>query len=334
MKVFKQYSLKPHNTFGIDVSCDQFIIVSSEDELENALEKNTDKYLLLGGGSNILFTRHYNGCVIHLQLRGIKSEKLDDDHELVTVAAGENWHQFVLWCIQNNLGGVENLSLIPGNCGAAPIQNIGAYGVELKECFQYLKAYDTHSGSWVELDLNACQFAYRDSIFKSIEKERYIITEITLKLTSNNHHLNTSYGAISDVLKQKAINTPTIKDISNTVIEIRNSKLPDPEKLGNSGSFFKNPVVPMELYEQIPKDNVPNFPVSETETKVPAGWLIEQCGWKGKRFGDAGCHKDQALVLVNYGSATGEQVIELANEIRKSVYETFGILLVPEVNII
>jgi UDP-N-acetylmuramate dehydrogenase len=254
----------------------------------------------------------------------------------ITVNSGENWHEFVLWCISQGFGGVENLSLIPGNVGTCPIQNIGAYGVEVKDTITKVEALEIETGKLLTFSNAECQFGYRNSIFKNEAKGKYILTSVSFQLTKNQHQLNTSYGAIETALQENKITNPTIKDVSDAVIAIRKSKLPDPKEIGNSGSFFKNPLIPtnqfLELQEKHPA--IPYYKISETETKVPAGWLVEQCGFKGKRFGDAGVHKKQALVLVNYGNASGKEIYKLAQNIQQTIFDTFKIALEIEVNII
>jgi UDP-N-acetylmuramate dehydrogenase len=274
--------------------------------------------------------------VAHINLKGISVISEGNTHKILKVMAGENWHEFVMYCVNNDLGGVENLSLIPGNVGTAPIQNIGAYGVELKDVFESCAAIDMETLEEKIFDREACEFGYRNSTFKQNAKGKYIITSVNLKLSTSQHKTSTSYGAIREKLLEMKIDTPTISDISKAVIAIRQSKLPDPAILGNSGSFFKNPVISVEHFKQFRRKNpkAPFYEVSTTQFKIPAGWLIEQAGFKGKRFGDAGVHKNQALVLVNYGNATGSEIWELALRIQKKVKEKFGIYIEPEVNVI
>lgn len=333
MNIQKNISLKNYNTFGIDVIANRFIEINSISELKKivASEKNI---FLLGGGSNMLLTKPIDKLVIHLNLKGILVKDMEKEFVFVTAEAGENWHEFVLWCITQNYGGLENLSLIPGNVGTSPIQNIGAYGVEIKDTFHQLEALEIATGEIKTFTKEACNFGYRNSVFKNELKGKYIITNVTFKLTKTNHKTNTSYGAIKTYLQN--IPKPTIKDISNAVIAIRQSKLPDPKEIGNSGSFFKNPVVDKELFLKLEKNhpNIPHYIVSKNEIKIPAGWLIEQAGFKGKRFGDAGVHEKQALVLVNYGNASGEEIFNLAKKIQQTVKNLFHINLDMEVNII
>jgi len=289
---------------------------------------------VLGGGSNVLPMDDIHRDILKIELKGIKLEEKPGQDPLVHIGAGENWHQFVLWALDNDLGGVENLSLIPGTLGAAPIQNIGAYGVELDSVFDSLEAVRISDGEIVSFKKLDCDFGYRDSIFKREARDQYVITKVSLRL--NRHHIvNTSYGAIQDILREKEIENPTIRDVSDTVIQIRQSKLPDPAVIGNAGSFFKNPVISREEFETLKNDypTLPSFPFDEHSVKVPAGWLIEQAGWKGKSIGKVGCYEKQALVLVNRGGATGIEVWNFAQRIIKSVGEKFGIELSPEVNI-
>ena len=338
-----KFSLKKYNTFGIEAQCAAFINIKSIDDLIKVLKINKLPIQIMGGGSNILFTEeHYDGLFIKNELKGIQivGDAFNDDRASnefieVGIGSGENWHEFVEFAVKNNWGGIENLSLIPGTMGASPIQNIGAYGVELKDVFVKLEALNLKTLE-IETFTNAqCQFGYRDSIFKTALKGQYFITKVFLKLRTDNHILHMDYGDIQKVLKEKGVNNPTIQDISNAVIQIRQSKLPDPSVIGNAGSFFKNPEIPtldfQRLKEQFP--NIVGYPTA-TGMKVAAGWLIEQCGWKGKRFGDIGVHERQALVLVNYGNGHGEDIKKLAEDIQTSVRKQFGIGLVAEVNIL
>jgi len=332
----KNISLKPYNTFGIEAYAESFVSVTSLIQLQNIISKNKEVFIL-SGGSNILLTKNISKPVVHLNLKGIEiSESPNPNKVFVKAQAGENWHEFVLWCITNNYGGVENLSLIPGNVGTSPMQNIGAYGVEIKDTFYALEALEIATGKTKIFNKEACSFGYRESVFKNIYKGIYIITNVTFKLTKNQHKLNTSYGAIPAELDQQNIKHPTIKDVSDAVITIRESKLPNPKEIGNSGSFFKNPVISTKHFKILEKEypKIPHYSVSDVLVKVPAGWLVEQCGFKGKRFGDAGVHKNQALVLVNYGNATGKEIFSLAKKILQGVNIKFGIDLEIEVNIV
>ncbi len=333
MKIQQNISLKPYNTFGIHANAKRFVTVNSVKELKEIINSEKDLFLL-GGGSNILLTGDVEKLVIHLNTKGIIVNDYDENEVLVTAEAGENWHELVLWCVSQNYGGLENLSLIPGNVGTSPIQNIGAYGVEIKDSFQQLEAIDIETGN-TKIFTNAdCDFGYRNSVFKNELKGKYIIVNVTFKLTKKNHNINISYGAIKDLLTDKK--NPAIKEIADAVIAIRQSKLPDPKEIGNSGSFFKNPVITSDLFKELSEKHpeIPHYRISENEIKIPAGWLIEQCGFKGKRFGDAGVHEKQALVLVNYNNATGKEIYDLAQKIQQKVMETFKISLEIEVNVI
>lgn len=333
MKIQQNISLKPYNTFGIHANAKRFVTVNSIKELKEIIASEKSLFLL-GGGSNILLTGDVEKLVIHLNTKGIIVNDFDENEVLITAEAGENWHELVLWCVSQNYGGLENLALIPGNVGTSPIQNIGAYGVEIKDVFQQLEALDIETGQ-TKIFTNAdCDFGYRNSVFKNELKGKYIISNVTFKLTKKNHNINISYGAIKDLLTDKE--NPSIKEIADAVIAIRQSKLPDPKKIGNSGSFFKNPVITSDLFKELSEKHpeIPHYRISENEIKIPAGWLIEQCGFKGKRFGDAGVHEKQALVLVNYNNATGNEIYALAQKIQQKVMETFKISLEIEVNVI
>ncbi|MFC4222204.1 UDP-N-acetylmuramate dehydrogenase [Flagellimonas marina] len=337
MNIQENISLKHHNTFGIDVKARYFVEITGLAQLQKILElKAYPKKFILSGGSNMLLTKDIDALVMHINLKGISIVDENEDDVEIKVMAGENWHELVLWSLDKGYGGLENLSLIPGNTGTAPIQNIGAYGVELKDVFVSCSAMEIETGELVAFGHDACEFGYRDSIFKNEAKGKYIITSVNLKLTKKNHTLHTGYGSIELELREKGIVHPTIRDISNAVIAIRKSKLPDPKELGNSGSFFKNPIVSHKTYTKLIKKypKLPSYEVEDGEYKIPAGWLIEQCGFKGKRFGDAGVHEKQALVLVNYGNATGAEIWKLAQHIQKEVDEQFKIKIQPEVNII
>ena len=337
MKIQEQISLKPYNTFGIDVKAQYFTKVETLSELREALLHSQFKNkFILGGGSNMLLTKDIEALVILLALKGKQIVKETETHIYIKANAGENWHDFVQWTLVENYGGLENLSLIPGNVGAAPIQNIGAYGVELKDTFVSCDALEVTTGKLHQFSKETCKFAYRDSIFKNSHKGRYVITSVTFCLTKKNHALNTSYGAIEKQLAEQNSTQPTIQEIAKAVITIRQSKLPDPKKLGNSGSFFKNPVISSLDFEKLQQQypNIPSYKVSETQIKVPAGWLIEQCGFKGKRFGDAGVHNKQALVLVNHGNASGQELLNLAKNIQQKVQSKFKIAIETEVNIL
>lgn len=337
MNIQENISLKPYNTFGIDVKARFFVEITGLAQLQRVLElKAYPNRFIISGGSNMLLTKDIDALVMHINLKGISIVEENGDSVEIKAMAGENWHDLVLWSLDQGYGGLENLSLIPGNVGTAPIQNIGAYGVELKDVFVNCAAMEVKTGELVAFDREACQFGYRDSIFKNEAKDNYIITSVTLRLTKKNHLLHTGYGAIEEELRKNDIVYPTIRDISNAVIAIRKSKLPDPKELGNSGSFFKNPIIGKKKFDKFIKSHpeAPFYELEDDQFKVPAGWLIEQCGFKGRRFGDAGVHERQALVLVNYGNATGKEILELAENIQKEVSKQFGISIQPEVNII
>ncbi len=335
MNIQENISLKKYNTFGIHVNAKRFVSIDSLYGLQQLL-KEEQNIFLISGGSNMLLTKDIEELVVHINLKGISIDRENDNDIYITVNAGENWHEFVVWCVSQNYGGIENLSLIPGNVGTCPIQNIGAYGVEVKDTITRVEAVEISTGKLMQFSNTECNFGYRNSIFKNIAKGKYIITSVSFKLTKNEHNLNSSYGAIEAELVSKNIVNPTIKNISDAVITIRQSKLPDPKKIGNSGSFFKNPVIAKEHFKKLQREfsNIPSYIISNTEIKVPAGWLIEQCGFKGKRFGEYGVHEKQALVLVNYGNASGKEIHELAQKIQKTVLDTFKIYLEIEVNII
>ena len=330
-------SLKPYNTFGIDVQAKRFVSVNSIIEIKEILNLKEDLFLI-GGGSNMLLLNDIERLVVHINTKGKEILKKDKTHIWVKVAGGENWHDFVTWCVENDYGGIENLANIPGNVGTSPIQNIGAYGVEVKNVIESVHAINIESGNKKTFSNQDCQFGYRDSIFKRALKGVYLITDVTFRLTLAKHQIKADYGAIQSKLKNNQIKIPTIKNVKNAIIEIREEKLPDPKKIGNSGSFFKNPIIKKDVFLtlQIKYPMIPNYPVkTNTEVvKLAAGWLIDQCGFKGKRIGDAGVHKNQALVLVNYGKATGVGILALAQIIQDKVHDKFGIILEIEVNII
>ena len=337
MEIQHQYSLKNHNTFGIEAKAKQFIAVRSVEELQLVLKQNSNKNIfILGGGSNMLLTKDIDALVIHIDLKGKKVIDEDENYVWVESQAGENWHDFVLYTIEHNYGGLENMSLIPGNVGTTPVQNIGAYGTEIKDTFVSCQAVAIKNQELKTFTKKECNFGYRESIFKKEVKDQYIITSVVYKLTKKEHKINVSYGDIISELAKNNIAIPTLKEISNAVIAIRKSKLPDPKELGNSGSFFKNPILNrsdfIKIQQQFPEMKF--YDISETEVKVPAGWLIEQAGFKGKRFGDAGIHKNQALVLVNYGNATGQEILDVSKNIQDTIYKMFGIHIEAEVNVI
>lgn len=332
-------SLKPFNTFGVEASARYFSEVNSVEELIESLKfsnAHSLPLLFIGGGSNILLTKDFEGLAIQLNLKGISEEIIDDNQVLVTAKAGENWHQFVMYCLDKNYGGLENLSLIPGNVGTSPMQNIGAYGTEIKDVFESCKVLNLETLEIEAFNLEKCRFGYRDSIFKQEGKGKYVILEVTFRLTTKDHKIDVEYGAIKSELENLGIKKPTIQDVSKAVINIRQSKLPDPKVIGNAGSFFKNPTIPLSQFETLKKkfENIPGYPNGDF-VKVPAGWLIEQAGWKGKQIGNVASHKLQALVIINAtGNATGKEIFDFSTEIINSVKEKFGIELEREVNII
>ncbi len=334
--ISENISLKPFNTFGIDVKATRFATFSSIEELGEILKNNQNTPLLiLGGGSNLLLTKDFEGLVLKNEIKGIEIISENQEEVIVKVGAGEVWHEFVLYCISKNFCGIENLSLIPGSVGASPMQNIGAYGVEIKDVFEKLEAFEIATGETHTFDNATCEFGYRESIFKHAVKNKYVITQVYYKL-SKKQSTNTSYGAINQQLEVMGIEKPNIKDVSDAVIAIRSSKLPNPKEIGNAGSFFKNPVIDKDHFQEILKEypTAPNYPVGENQVKVPAGWLIETAGWKGKIVGGTGVHKNQALVLVNYGSATGQEIYQLSSDIIADIYRKFKIQLAREVNIL
>lgn len=329
----KSISIQQLHTFGLAVEAAEYCLIESEEQLREQLPLKVP-FFILGGGSNILFTQHFEGLILHNKIKGIELVQEDEKKVWLKIGGGEVWHDLVLWCIDQGYGGIENLSLIPGSVGAAPIQNIGAYGVELKDVFHSLEAIELATGKQVVFSLEDCCFGYRDSIFKQEMKGKYMITRVVLQL-SKQPTLNVSYGAIQTVLASSN-EAPSIKTVSNAIVQIRTSKLPDPNKIGNAGSFFKNPIVAADFCQQL-KEQYPKMPVYEVDhqhKKIAAAWLIDQMGWKGYRRGDAGVHTEQALVLVNYGHATGREIWQLAKEIQASVRNKFGIELEMEVNIL
>ena len=337
MEIIENFSLKKYNTFGIEATAKQFVEVQSTEELKLILEQSKlQKKFILGGGSNMLLTKNIDALVIYVNIKGKKIIKQDENFVWIACEAGENWHEFVLWTIYQDFGGLENMSLIPGNVGTTPIQNIGAYGTEIKDTFVSCNAINIENQEIKNFNNDACHFGYRESIFKNELKDQYIITSVIFKLTKKNHKINISYGDIKAELLKKQIQNPSLIEVSNAVSAIRQSKLPDPKILGNSGSFFKNPILLksefQEIYKKFPE--IKFYEISETQVKVPAGWLIEHAGFKGKRFGDAGIHKNQALVLVNYGNATGQEIFEISKNIQKTVFSIFGINIEVEVNVI
>lgn len=336
--IHENYSLRHLNTFGISAIAHQYAAISSEDELAQLHpEIKGRNTLILGGGSNLILPDVVSCLVLHNQIKGVRIIRQLHDEVIIEAGGGINWHELVLWSLQQGLGGVENLALIPGTVGAAPVQNIGAYGVELKDVFESLRAFDLQEGIFREYSGSDCEFAYRHSIFKTpAVKGRYLITRVRLKLTNRSHRLNTSYGAINTVLQEKGISSPTPADIAGAVIEIRRAKLPDWRQLGNAGSFFKNPIIPLTQFDELKKElgrtDIPSYPAGSTQVKLPAGWLIDQCGWKGQERGAVGCYEKQALVIVNKGGATGAEILAFSKVLVQDVHAKFGILLEREVN--
>lgn len=339
MEVKDSVDLFPYNTFRIHARASSLVTTRTVAEARQVFKSDLFRkqpHLILGGGSNILLTGNFDGVVVKNEITGVSTVREDDLTILLKVGSGENWHWFVTFCVERDLGGIENLSLIPGTVGAAPMQNIGAYGVEIREVIHNVEAIEIKSGITRVFNNEECAFGYRESIFKQALKNQYFISSITLSLTKKNHRFNISYGAIGEVLKQKNIQELSIRAISDAVIDIRSRKLPNPEVIGNAGSFFKNPSVDSGYFDALKKKYpaIPFFPGENGLIKIPAAWLIEQCGWKGKTLGNIGVHKHQALVLVNYGEGEGRKIWELAMDIQSSVREKFDILLHPEVNVI
>ena len=332
----KNINLQHFNTFGIRAVSKFYARFSSEEQLTSLLKEAEDyPLLILGGGSNVLFLGDFDGVTLHNKIEGIELIKEDDNEVFLKVGAGVEWHHFVLYAIDNNWGGIENLSLIPGSVGASPMQNIGAYGVETKDVFVELEALEIATKEMKRFSQSDCQFGYRESIFKNSHKDKYVITSVTYRLRKK-PVVNTDYGAIKSQLLEQNITQPSIKDISDAVIAIRQSKLPDPKKIGNAGSFFKNPIVEKSKYEDVKEiyPDMPSYPIDENHVKIPAAWLIDQAGWKGKTLGEYGVHKNQALVLVNYSTAKGEDIFQLSTTIINDIYDRYTIMLEREVNII
>lgn len=338
MQVLHKVNLQAHHTFGIEVYTEAFAVLEKREDLYQlkSLREHYKEFLILGGGSNILFVSNYSGIIVQNKLSGVEILQQDEDTVALKVASGMNWHELVMTAVEHNWGGIENLSLIPGTVGAAPIQNIGAYGVEVKDVIKEVIVFDLEKEEFLTFSKEDCQFGYRDSIFKQPEnKGKYFIAEVIFQLKKNPTTFQVSYG---DILKMIELNQvePSVKNISDAVIQIRQQKLPDPKEIGNSGSFFKNPEIPAEQAQLI-LENYPSMPLyktSDTMTKIPAAWLIEQCGWKGLKIGQTGNHAQQALVIVNYGNATGEEIRQHAMNVQQSVLEKFQIQLQAEVNFI
>jgi UDP-N-acetylmuramate dehydrogenase len=339
MIIKQNIDLLPFNTFGLHSTAKFLSTIRSTEEAQTMFASDifrTEKHFILGGGSNILLTKDFDGLVLKVEIMGKEVIAEDDATITLRVGSGENWHQFVMHCVDRNYGGIENLSLIPGTVGAAPMQNIGAYGVEIKKNILGVEAVEISTGDVRYFDNEGCKFGYRESIFKQEVKDQFLISNITIKLTKRDHEFNITYGAIEETLKKLSAPSLSIKAISEAVIYIRSNKLPDPSRIGNAGSFFKNPSIQADLMDSIKKDfpSLPFYPSTDGLVKIPAAWLIEQCGWKGKTFGNIGVHQHQALVLVNYGGGDGEKIWELAMKIKESVKEKFNIALQPEVNVI
>ena len=339
MTIEQNVDLLPYNTFRIQALAKYFTTIKNIEDAKALFASEIfkrEKHFILGGGSNVLLTKNFDGLVVKVEILGKDIIHEDDATVTLRVGAGENWHAFVMYCVDRNYGGVENLSLIPGTVGAAPMQNIGAYGVEIKKNILGVEAVEIGTGDVRYFDTEACKFGYRESIFKQEVKDQFLISSVTLKLTKRDHTFNTTYGAIDETLRKFSVQTLSLKAISDAVIYIRSNKLPDPSRIGNAGSFFKNPSIQADLMDFIKKDypSIPSFPSTDGLVKIPAAWLIEQCGWKGKTFDSIGVHQHQALVLVNYGGGQGEKIWELAMKIKESVKEKFNVILQPEVNVI
>ena len=324
-------SLKSFNSFGVESSAAKYVRIENTEQLKKILTVNKKvKKIVLGGGSNILFTKKFNGLCVHMQNKGIEIISETENYVIVEINSGENWHNFVLWCLEKDFGGVENLVLIPGCVGAAPIQNIGAYGVELKDVFESCTAIDLETLQTKKFKIKDCRFGYRDSIFKGLLKNKIVITSIQVKLSKHSHKFNLSYASLK---KLKSIKDLSIKKIAQTIIKIRNSKLPDPKKIGNAGSFFKNPIIHEMLFDKLYKTykNIPFIKLTDGKLKISAAWLIENTFEKGYQRGNVGIYKNQPLVIVNYGNAAGKEIINFSKDIQKKVKKKFGIELVNEV---
>jgi len=331
--------LSSYNTLGVSAKANKFVDIECPKDLSELYEGGLFEHIhpfVLGGGSNILFLDNPTQPILKVSIKGKDIIEDSSGSLKVKIGAGENWHEFVSWAVENNYGGVENLALIPGTVGAAPIQNIGAYGVELDEIFDSLELFDMRDGIFKTFQKKECRFGYRDSIFKQALKGVVVVTRVTLKLTTENHEIEDSYKYLQSYLSEKRITEPSIKDIYEAVIDIRRSKLPDPNLIGNAGSFFKNPIINRKEFKALHEryDEMPFYELNDEEIKIPAAWLIEKTGWKGKRIGDVGTYKNQALVIVNHGNATGSEIFSFSKKIQHSVFEEFGIELVPEVNIV
>jgi UDP-N-acetylmuramate dehydrogenase len=331
------YPFPVPNSFQIEIFASHFAEIKSENDLnEDYIQQWEKPFTIIGGGSNCLFAGNYTGTLVQNSIRGIQVVSQTEDDLLIDVGAGENWHDWVMYSVQNNWGGIENLALIPGSVGASPMQNIGAYGVEVQDVIDSVRYFHIPSGTFKTINNIDCQFGYRMSIFKTELKDQVIITQVRFRLTRRNHQLHLEYGAIQEQLKQRNITNPTLKDIATVVVDIRESKLPNPQHIGNAGSFFKNPVIKFDealrLKDQFPEVSI--FPIDDHSQKVSAASLIEGCGWKGKIVGNTGTYKYHSLVLVNHGGATGAEIMRLASDIQQSVYSKYGIKIEAEVNFI
>lgn len=331
-------SIKAYNTLSVSVEAETIVSIKSVKELQTFVKslQVENPFYVLGGGSNVLFLNDFSGTILLMESKGISVVKEDENEVWIKAQAGEIWHEFVLWTLKQNFGGLENLSLIPGKVGASPMQNIGAYGVEIKDVFDHLEALEIATNEIVKFDKTSCCFGYRESVFKNQLKNKYIITSVVYRLSKKNHQLHTEYGAIQQQLEKNKIAEPGIEDISRAVIEIRQQKLPDPNLIPNAGSFFKNPVVDSHFFETFIKNHpqAPHYRIDENQVKIPAGWLIEQCGWKGRLVGNVGVHKNQALVLINLNNGSGQDIFDLSESIIEDVLISFGIQLQREVNVV
>ena len=336
MKIYSNVSLLPYHTFQIDVRAETLMVIENEEDLKRMPDLFNKKFLILGGGSNVLFTENFQGIVLKNEIKGKSLVKETEEEVWLNIKSGEIWHDVVMWSVENNWNGIENLALIPGTMGAAPIQNIGAYGVEIKDVLEYVEGYDLQSKKMVRWSNQECAFGYRESVFKSLLKNKVFITAVGIKLKKKNHRYKTEYGTIREELEKQGVRELSPKVIADVVIKIRMSKLPDPKGMGNAGSFFKNPEVDEGVYRDL-KERYPNivaFSMPDKKYKLAAGWLIEQCGLKGYAYKGAAVHSKQALVLVNQHQATGKEVLELAQRIKEEVFKKFGVYLEEEVHII
>ena len=326
------YSLLQHNTFGIDAKCSRFMEYSTVEEAQSIACQLVEPYLLIGAGSNLLLTKDFDGTVVHSSVKGIETQQ----NNCIRCGSGETWDEVVAWCVGHHLYGAENLSLIPGEVGASAVQNIGAYGAEVKDLIVSVEAVEMGTGRICQFGNEECQYGYRDSRFKHEWKNRYLITHVVYQLTNDDSKKSTEYGNIRSELDRRGINQPTAAQLREVVIAIREAKLPDPKVTGNAGSFFMNPVVSREKFENllVQYPEMPHYYIDADHEKIPAGWMIDQCGWKGRSLGRAGVHDRQALVLVNRGGATGQEIVNLCETIRKDIRERFGIDIHPEVNIV